>query len=70
MNNQYEEACELYRANWPRCIQLDIDWTCRVHDYPEDVVDWIKNDTTNWRKINDKNGGMYEYFARIINPRE
>ena len=29
------------------------------------VVEWIKNDTTNWKKINDDNGGTYEYFARI-----
>ena len=29
-----------------------------------DVVDH-KSDTTNWKKINDDNGGTYEYFARI-----
>jgi len=24
-----------------------------------------KNDSTNWKKLNDENGGTYEYFARI-----
>ena len=40
-------------------------WTCRRYEYPYYIVDWIKNDTTNWRKINDKNGGTYQYFARM-----
>ncbi len=39
----------------------------RGYDYPERLVSWIKNDTTNWRKINDDNGGTYEYFSRIDN---
>ena len=65
MNNQYEEARVWYDENWPCCIRLDIDWTCRGYDYPDYVVEWIKNDTTNWRKLNDENGGTYEYFARI-----
>ena len=65
MNNQYEEAREWYDANCPCCIRLDIDWTCRGYDYPENVVEWIQNDTTNWKKLNDVNGGTYEYFARI-----
>ena len=65
MNNQYEEACEWYHANWPRCIGLDIHWTSRGYDFPEHVVEWIKNDATNWTKLNDDNGGTYEYFARI-----
>ena len=47
------------------CIRVDGAWTCRGYDYPEHVVEWIKNDTTNWKKINDDNGGTYEYFARI-----
>jgi len=63
--NKYEEAREWYDANWPCCIRVDIEWTCRGYDYPEHVVEWIKNDTTNWKKINDDNGGTYEYFARI-----
>ena len=67
MNNQYEEAREWYDANWPCCIRLDIDWTCRGYDYPEHVVEWIQNDMTCWRKLNDVNGGTYEYFARIDN---
>ena len=63
--NKYEEAREWYDANWPCCIRVDIEWTCDGYDYPEHVVEWIKNDTTNWKKINDDNGGTYEYFARI-----
>ena len=66
MNNQYEEARVWYDENWPCCIRLDIDWSCRGYDYPEHVVEWIKNDTTNWRKLNDENGGTYEYFVRMI----
>jgi hypothetical protein len=63
--NKYEEAREWYDANWPCCIRVDIVWTCRGYDYPEHVVEWIKNDTTNWKKLNDDNGGTYEYFARM-----
>jgi hypothetical protein len=63
--NKYEEARVWYDANWPCCIRVDIEWTCDGYDYPEHVVEWIKNDTTNWKKINDDNGGTYEYFARI-----
>ena len=69
MNNQYEEAREWYDAKWPCCVRLDIDWTCRGYDYPEHVVEWIQNDTACWRKLNDDNGGTYEYFARM-NQRE
>jgi len=67
MNNQYDEARQWYDDNWPFCIRLDIDWTCRGYDYPEYVVEWIKNDQTNWKKINNDNGGTYEYFSRINN---
>ena len=52
--NKYEEARVWYDANWP-C------WTCRGYDYPENVVEH----TTNWRKVNDENGGTYECFTRI-----
>jgi hypothetical protein len=65
MSNQHDEARSWYDTNEPVCIQLDINWTCRMYDYPDYVVEWIKNDTTNWVKINDDNGGTYRYFARI-----
>ena len=66
MENQlYENAREWFDANWPQCIKLDIDWTSKKYDYPEHVVLWIQNDNTNWKKLNDDNGGTYEYFARI-----
>lgn len=67
MNNQYDEAQQWYHDNWPFCIRLDIDWSCRGYDYPEYVVEWIKNDQTNRKKINNDNGGTYEYFSRINN---
>ena len=40
------------------------EWTCRRYEYPEHVVEWIQNDTINWKKLNAENGGTYEYFAR------
>ena len=65
MNSQYETSRAWFNENWPCCIRVDIEWTCYGYDYPDHVIEWIKNDSTNWRKINDENGGTYEYFARL-----
>ena len=64
IKNEYVEARKWYDNNWPCCLTVDINWTCQRYDYPDYVINWIKNDITNWRKINDDNGGTYHYYSR------
>ena len=56
--------CDWLRTHWPNARVVDHDWTMKRYDYPQRVIDWIKN---NWIKMNDDNGGTYyepNYHAR------
>tara|TARA_B110000114_G_scaffold164729_1_gene184501 strand:+ start:117 stop:494 length:378 start_codon:yes stop_codon:yes gene_type:complete len=53
-------------SNWTGRILLDIEWTCDGYDYPELVMSWIKNDITNWKKLNDENTNIIFIETYII----
>jgi len=47
---------EWLNQNFPKVRSVDVDYTMKRYEFPEEVCEWIK---TTWTKTSDENGGTY-----------
>jgi hypothetical protein len=55
---------EWLNQNFPKVRSVDVDYTMKRYEFPEEVCEWIK---TTWSKTSDANGGTYEKPASQLN---
>ena len=47
---------EWITKNYPKVRSVDVEYTMKRYEFPDEVCEWIK---TTWTKVSDENGGTY-----------
>ena len=55
---------EWLNQNFPKVRSVDVAYTMKRYDFPEEVCQWIQ---TTWKKTSDANGGTYEKPSEQLN---
>jgi hypothetical protein len=55
---------EWLNQNFPTLRSVDVEYTMRRYDFPDDVCEWIKN---TWTKTSEENGGTYSKPSTQLN---